>query len=204
MIIAVDDSGDPGIKLGKGSSDFFLIAAVLFEDDLDAEEMSLKIKRLRKELGWKEDHEFKFRKLSPEYRKIFLKTVKNLNFEVVVFELDKTSIKDPRLYRNDASKLYNAVILETVKAFGEKVRSAHIYIDGEGGNDYRRKVRSYFRKNLPKQTMKELSYQDSKKNNLIQLADMIVGSARRVAERNEDEYIKIVRKHIIATKTEIE
>ena len=37
-----------------------------------------------------------------------------------------------------------------------------------------------------------------------ELADMIVGSARRAAERNEDKYIKIVRKHIISTKTELE
>lgn len=203
MIISVDDSGDPGIKLGKGSSNFFLIAAVLFEDDLDAEETSLKIKRLRKELGWKENHEFKFRKLSPELRKKFLETVKNLNYKVIVFELDKSTLKEPKKYRNDSSKLYNAVILETIKSFGDIVKSVHIYIDGESGNDYRRKVKSYFRKNLPKNAMRELSYQDSKKNNLIQLADMIVGAARRKAERGEDEYIKIVRKRIIEIKQKL-
>ena len=204
MIIAVDDSGDPGIKLGKGSSNYFLIAAVLFEDDLDAEETALKMKRLRKELGWKENHEFKFRKLSPELRLKFLETVKDLSYKIVIFELDKTTLKDVRIYRNDASKLYNAVILETIKAFGDSVKSAHIYVDGEGGNDYRRKVKSYFRKNLPKQMMKELSYQDSKKNNLIQLADMVVGAARRVVERDESKYIKIVKKRIVKIRKELE
>ena len=92
----------------------------------------------------------------------------------------------------------------TFRAFGDSVKSAHIYVDGEGGNDYRRKVKSYFRKNLPKQMMKELSYQDSKKNNLIQLADMVVGAARRVVERDESKYIKIVKKRIVKIRKELE
>ena len=40
-----DDSGDPGFKLGRGSTDYFAIATVFFDDDLDAEEMALKTKR---------------------------------------------------------------------------------------------------------------------------------------------------------------
>ncbi|MDO4987001.1 MAG: hypothetical protein Q4E46_01630 [Candidatus Saccharibacteria bacterium] len=46
MIVSVDDSGDPGLKLERGSSAYFVIAAILFKDDLDAEEAALKIKRL--------------------------------------------------------------------------------------------------------------------------------------------------------------
>lgn len=203
MIISVDDSGDPGLKLGKGSSQFFIIAAVLFEDDLDAEEASLKIKRFRRDLGWKENHEFKFRKLSPELRIKFLETVKKLNFKISIFGLDKSSITEPKLYKNDSSKLYNAVILEAVRGFGKELEQAHIYIDGEGGNDYRRKVKSYFRKNLSKKTIKELSYRDSKSDNLIQLADIVAGSAMRQFERNEDKYIKIIRKKIVSKKTEL-
>lgn len=202
MIIAVDDSGDPGIKLGQGSSRHFVIAAILFEDDLDAEETSLKIKRLRKELNWKENHEFKFRKLSPELRVKFLNTVKKMNFKISIFELDKTTLSNSKIYRNDSSKLYNAVILETIKAF-ENVKMAHIYIDGEGGNDYRRKVKSYFRKNLSGKAMKELSYRDSRTNNLIQLADMVAGSAKRAIDQGEDGYIKIIRNKIVAIKKDL-
>ena len=73
MIIAVDDSGDPGFKLGKGSSEYFVIAAIFFDDDLDAEEAALKIKRLRKSLHWNPLHEFKFRKSSAEIKRQFLR-----------------------------------------------------------------------------------------------------------------------------------
>lgn len=52
MLVFLDDSGDPGFKLDRGSSAFFVIACVIFEDKLDAEEVSLTMKRYRRELGW--------------------------------------------------------------------------------------------------------------------------------------------------------
>ena len=37
MLVFVDDSGDPGFKIGKGSSPVFVISCVIFDDDLEAE-----------------------------------------------------------------------------------------------------------------------------------------------------------------------
>lgn len=37
MLIFIDDSGDPGFKLDKGSSKVFVIACVIFDDGLEAE-----------------------------------------------------------------------------------------------------------------------------------------------------------------------
>ena len=71
MIIAIDDSGDPGLKMDKGSSSYFVIVAVVFLTDHDAEATALKIERFRQTLKWREHHEFKFRKTSPEIRKAF-------------------------------------------------------------------------------------------------------------------------------------
>lgn len=204
MIIAIDDSGDPGLKLGKGSSDYFVIAANLFEDDLDAEEVALKIKRLRQRLGWKLNHEFKFRKTSPEIRKLFLNEVKSGNFETSIVIIDKKDYENEKSFKNDASRLYNTVILKSIKGFSVKLKNTHILIDGESGSSYRRKAKTFFRKNLPKGAMRELSYRDSVDDNLVQLADMIVGAARRSVDRDKDlSYIKIVKKHIISTATSI-
>ncbi|MBI2315295.1 DUF3800 domain-containing protein [Candidatus Daviesbacteria bacterium] len=36
MLVFIDDSGDPGFKLDKGSTSHFIIACVIFEDDLEA------------------------------------------------------------------------------------------------------------------------------------------------------------------------
>jgi hypothetical protein len=43
--VFIDDSGDPGFKLNKGSSSHFVIACVIFDDSLDAEEVALTIKK---------------------------------------------------------------------------------------------------------------------------------------------------------------
>ena len=47
----------------------------------------------------------------------------------------------------ETSKFYSTIVLCIISANGQFSR-AHIYIDGEGGNDYRRKVKTFFRQNL--------------------------------------------------------
>lgn len=58
MLVFIDDSGDPGFKLDKGSSHFFVISAVLFDDNLEAEKTAVAIKELRRELKFGDDKEF--------------------------------------------------------------------------------------------------------------------------------------------------
>ena len=43
-LIFIDDSGCTVFKFGRGSTDYFGIAAVFFDDNLDAEETALIIK----------------------------------------------------------------------------------------------------------------------------------------------------------------
>ena len=40
MLVFIDDSGDAGFKLGKGSTDFFVIAMVIFDDELTGSQIS--------------------------------------------------------------------------------------------------------------------------------------------------------------------
>ncbi len=51
MIIFIDESGDVGFQIAKGSSKTFTVALVIFDDLLDAEETALRIKRLRQKLN---------------------------------------------------------------------------------------------------------------------------------------------------------
>jgi len=202
-LIFIDDSGCTGFKFGRGSTDYFGITAVFFDDDLDAEEASLKIKRLRRSLGWHDLHEFKFRKTSKSIRKKFLETVSMLNYRIVITLIDKRKVSDKRLQKNPDEFYYN-VILRTLQG-GGGFEKANIIIDGEKGVDHRRKVKTFFRKNLPEFSINEMSFIDSKKDNLIQLADMIIGAAMHSIKDRDDamDYISIVKKHIIAEFNEI-
>jgi len=62
MQVFIDDSGDAGFKINKGSSRFFVISAVIFSDDLEIEKTALEIKKLKRELRFPDDIEFKFNK----------------------------------------------------------------------------------------------------------------------------------------------
>jgi len=202
-LIFIDDSGCTGFKFGHGSTDYFGIAAVFFSDDLDAEETALKIKRLRRSLGWHDLHEFKFRKTSKSIRKQFLETVKPFNYEVVVTIIDKRKIFDKKL-KSDSGEFYYNVILRTLQA-GGGFEKANIIIDGEKGIDHRRKVKTFFRKNLPEFSVNEMSFRDSKKDSLIQLADMIIGAAMHSIEDRDDanDYISIVKNRIVSEISEL-
>lgn len=174
-----------------------MIAAIFFDDDLDAEEAALNIKRLRKSLHWNPSHEFKFRKSSAEIKRLFFEVIAPLNFRAAISIVDKRHFADKTLQR-ETSKFYNTIILRTLLTNGQFSR-AHIYIDGEGGNDYRRKVKTFFRQNLPRNAIRVLTYRDSKQDNLIQIADMVAGAAlRSVSHRRADQfdYLKLIRKHI--------
>jgi hypothetical protein len=113
MLVFIDDAGDAGFKLEKGSSKHFVIACVIFDDNLDAEETALKIKRLRRSLKWRDDHEFKFNKASKLVRLTFLSEVKSCNFRVRAIVADKEVIRSPELKANN-TKFYNYMIKEVL------------------------------------------------------------------------------------------
>ena len=202
-LIFIDDSGCTGFKFGRGSTVYFGIAAVFFDDNLDAEETALKIKRLRRSLGWHDLHEFKFRKTSKVIKKQFFETVRSLNYRVVVALIDKRNVIDKKIQKNPG-EFYYSVILSALQAGGGFAK-ANITIDGEKGVDHRRKIKSYFRRNLPVFSVNKISFRDSKKDSLIQLADMIVGAAIYSLEEQDDakDYISIIEKSIEKIITEI-
>ena len=61
MLVFIDESGDPGLKTDQGSSRFFTIGLVVFEDHDEAQACDDRITLLKRELGWSADSEFHFK-----------------------------------------------------------------------------------------------------------------------------------------------
>jgi len=104
--------------------------------------------------------------------------------------------------KKNPSKFYNTVILETFKMSSLPLKKAHVYIDGEAGYNYRRRAKVFFRQNLPKNAIKEVTYTNSRSDNLVQLADMIAGGVKRSADTHRDDhrtYISLIKKRIEQT-----
>ena len=90
MIVFVDDSGDPGFKVAKGSTSHFVICLVIFDDELVAEETAIRIKRFRRVLNLSDNFEFKFNKCRREFRCQFLDAVKSSQFRIRAIVMNKS------------------------------------------------------------------------------------------------------------------
>ena len=196
QLIYIDDSGDAGFKFKRGSSEYFSIACIVFDDWLDAEETSLKIKRLRRTLGWPDTREFKFHSSSSSTRQVFLKTVSSCGFKVWAITVNKSKIQNEETKKN-AGKFYNFIIKELLAHHADDILNSNIYIDGEAKKAYKQAAFTYIRKDINKDVKRiiSLSFTDSASNDLIQLADMCVGAIQRskqTAKSDNAIYLSII------------
>lgn len=200
MLVFIDDSGDAGFKLDKGSSKHFVIACVIFDDNLDAEETALKIKRLRRTLKWRDDHGFKFNKANKQIRLAFLNEVKGCTFRVRAIVADKSIIRSPEL-RSNKTKFYNYMIKEVLSKSAGSIKNGSIRLDGHEDRAYKKAATTYFKQQASPRggVIKDMKFVNSKNDNLIQLADMVAGSILRTTQPSKtdsDDYLKIIKKRV--------
>jgi hypothetical protein len=119
MLIFIDDSGDPGFKLKKGSSAVFVIVMVIFKDNLVAEETALCIKKLKRELGFRDEYEFKFNKCSRDLRMKFLQSIRKYNFDIRAIVVIKEKIFSQTL-RGSKDKFYNFIVRNLLSHYEDK------------------------------------------------------------------------------------
>lgn len=201
MIIFIDDSGDPGFKFDKGSTPFFVIAMVIFDDELEAEKTAVAIKDLRRALRWHDQQEFRFFKNAKHIREQFLQTVTKSHFRIRAIVVEKQRIRSTELRTKKAS-FYAYFVKELIKHNGGTITNAKVRIDGSGDRLFRRKFQTYLRRELNSTSgivMKDCKLVNSKTNVLVQMADMIAGSINRSYNAQKPDamlYKGIIKRHI--------
>jgi len=178
MLVFIDEAGDPGFKLNKGSSPIFVIALAVFSDNLVAEETSLAIKKLRRKMNLSDTFEFKFNKSNKTFRNEFFNTVKGFDFTVRAIVVNKRNIRSLNLKTNK-EKFYNYIIMQVLKHSGGKIQKAKLKFDSRGEKVLRDELRVYLSRQLNNRKhhiFHDLKFVDSKQNALVQLADMVAGS----------------------------
>jgi len=200
MLVFIDDSGDPGFKFESGSSQYFVIACVIFDDNLDAEETALRIKRLRRFLKWHDAHEFKFNKSSKQIRLEFLNAIKNCDFRVRAIVADKKAIRSNELKKNK-NKFYNYMIKEVLSKSDGSINNVSIILDGHEDRAYKQAATTYFRQQVQgkDKIIRKMKFVNSKNDNLVQLADMVAGSIFRSynsSKKDSKDYKKVIQKRI--------
>ena len=196
QLVFIDDSGDPGFKVG--SSAYLVMACAVFMSDDTAEQVSGAIRQLRKDRNLNERYEFKFHTTKKSLIEELLTIVSEYDFKVSAIYIDKSKTKD-FFYLVDRPKLYNWAMKELLMRL--PLKDARIRIDGRSSKEHMRQTSTYLRKELNKKSHKILNvrFEDSTRNDLIQLADLIAGSVNRSLQKDRDdakEYLKIIKSKV--------
>ena len=196
MLVFIDDSGDPGFKLQKGSSPCFVIALIIFDDPLEAEKTSLAIKELRRELKVSDAYEFKFNKMDRKFKDKFIKTIMSFKFRIRAIVVRKEMIYSSRL-RNDKENFYNYIIMQVLKQSKGIIKKAKLKFDKRGEKSLRDQLRVYLSRELDNKNnniFKDLKFVDSRQNTLIQLADIVAGSINYFYSGKTKSYLEAFEK----------
>ncbi len=198
MLVFVDESGDTGLKLDQGSSRYFTVVLVAFNEDDEAIACDRRIELLKKEIGWSTDSEFHFKRNSDTVREAFLHAVSPYNFFYYGIVIDK----DPRKlygdgFKNKASfyKYVSGLVFENAKG---RLENATVVVDQSSSEDFQQQLRSYIKRKVNtsgRATVKKLKMQRSQSNNLLQLADYIASIVNRSVlnkKKYADEFRRIV------------
>ncbi len=188
MLVFIDESGDPGLKLNAGSSDYFIVTLVAFEDNEEALAADQRIEALKGELGLPPEFEFKFNKLKGDNREAFLSAVAGHGWFYFSIVINKRKLTGPGFrFKESFYKYTCGLVFENAKPHLDQ---ATVVIDGSGSREFRRQLGSYLRKRVNEPSgsrfIRKVKVQDSRKNNLVQLADMVCGAVARSYTRKDD------------------
>ena len=189
MLAFIDESGDAGLKIDGSSTEFLVVILVVFRDRNEALLADSVIEDHKRTLGVGRNWEFKFNKSSKARRLEFLELVKDLDFEIFGVIVKKRKLVDDNIDLKE-SLLAHACRLACESAL-EALDDATVIIDGAGSRHVRRQMNTYLKKELnragdEKKRIRKVKIEDSRKNNLLQLADMVSGAIARSYSQKSD------------------
>src|SRR5579863_385934 len=129
MLVFIDESGDAGFRLSKGSSPLFVAAMVIFADGAAAGETESAINTVAGRLGHRS--EFKFNKTSDERRDLFFGAVRSCPFRVRAIVVQKQVIYSPHLV-SDKEDFYRFFVRQMMQHDHGSLSRAKVVIDGSG------------------------------------------------------------------------
>jgi disulfide oxidoreductase YuzD len=199
MLVFVDESGDPGLKLDEGSSKYFIVTLVLFEDDDEADSADLRINLLRRELNLSSRFEFHFSENKSRIRTAFLHAIEPYNFFYFSIVINKEKLYGKGFkFKESFYKYACGLVFENAKQY---LYQAVVVFDGSGSKDFRQQLHRYLKRKVGDEDksysyIKKVKIQDSSTNNLIQMTDIICGAIRRSFRsdsKHDQQYRNIIR-----------
>lgn len=183
MLVLIDESGDPGFKLNRGSSPYFVVSMVVFSDFEEAERCSKAIQKTQAQ--YNVYPEFKFSSCRDKIRDVFFETVKPFNFSICALAVPKTEVYSTVL-RGSNDKFYNFFVRQLLTYHAGLLKDARIKIDESGDRKFKRQLTEYIRRMMPHGHIKNIRFKASRGDHMIQLADMVTGAIARTYTSKKD------------------
>jgi hypothetical protein len=189
MLVFLDESGDAGLKLDTGSSRHFVVTLVVFENPQVAHDLDATIDRLRTTMGLHPSFEFHFAKMDRLRREKFFKEINGFEFGYYAIVINKAALHGEGFKIKES--FYKFACGLVLKNAASMLNDATVVIDGSGDREFKRQLTSYLRRTVndpavQQVKIKKLKLQDSHRNNLLQLADMVCGAVARSFSEKPD------------------
>jgi len=183
MLVFIDESGDPGFNVERGSTPIFAAAMVIFADGDAAFTTDRVIRDAMARL--RAYPEFRFNSCSGRVRDGFFLAVRDCPFKVRAVVVRKEVIYSPHL-RSDKEDFYRYFVRTMLDNDGGLVHDARVVIDGSGERAFKRMLKTSLRRQVGARLV-EVRFGRSRGDPLIQLADMCVGAIARSYRADRDD-----------------
>jgi hypothetical protein len=175
MLVFIDESGDPGFKVARGSSPVFVAAMVMFNGREQATDAEKAVREALRALNV--SPEFKFNKCSHDTRDQFFLAIRRCIFHVRAIVVRKEIIYSKHL-RTQKESFYNYFVRQMLTYDGGAIQDAKVVIDGSGDREFRQALNAYLKRYLGSK-LRGIRFGQSYRDPLLQLADMCAGAIAR-------------------------
>ncbi|OQY68708.1 hypothetical protein B6D29_00425 [Microgenomates bacterium UTCPR1] len=200
QLVFIDESGDTGRKISEGSSRFFVIGMVIFEDHDEALACDQRIELLKRELNKSKTFEFHFQNNSDKVRRSFLESIIPYSFIYFAVVIDK----DPNKLVGDGFNVKESfykyachMVFSNAKPY---LDNAIVVLDKSGSPTFQHSLKKYLNlrtsdgADTRNRLIKKIKQQHSHSNNLLQIADYVSGIINRKYQKkkNWQSYHKLI------------
>ncbi|MGE0811720.1 MAG: DUF3800 domain-containing protein [Vicinamibacterales bacterium] len=181
-IVYIDESGNP--DTGDRNPTSFVVAAVVIESRQELASLDQRFRNAFATIRRPESHELKTSGLSVAKHARVLRELSLLDYQWAAACFDKQRLNSPGFA--DPKTLYRYAMQFLVGDLLTLAWQADLVIDQHSTVEFQRQLADYLRRQnsgLPVNSLNDVSFSDSSKSRLIQLADLVAGAVRRSIER---------------------
>lgn len=202
MYVFIDESGDAGYKFSRGSSRYFVVACLVFSSADAVDQLRQTLQNLKRELGWRQESEFKHSKMRVDLVHKVLEVVDFAEIVVQIFYFDKAA-------RQNVGLSHLEMVGMAITNLQVVLRAAVVKVDGASGSSHRGLVTS-LKSNVVKghasRAIRSIRMVRSESEVLIQLADLVAGITRKsldLKEGQEQKYRVLLKKVLCASESKL-